>query len=73
MMEEITKRLLEYCNNHPNKMSEAFNLIDYTLRTYGDEHHDNRYWYNKAISNEDAKITGSIVTWTDFAYIMGGE
>lgn len=72
-MEGVIKRLISWCNENPTLMDDAFKIVDYTLRKYGEEHHNYGYWFDFAKSGEDATISSSRVLWTSFAYIMGGE
>lgn len=68
----LLQRLVVWCNEHQQDADKAFEIIDYTLRKYGDEHHDEQYWYNLASSGEDEKLNSMSILWTDFAHIMEG-
>lgn len=71
-MQGLLKRLVEWCNEHQKDTDKAFAIIDYTLRKYGDEHHDENYWYQKASSGDDMVLNGMNMLWGDFAHIMEG-
>lgn len=71
-MQGLLQRLVVWCNQHQQDADKAFQIIDYTLRKYGDEHHDARYWYEKASSGDDMVLNGMGILWSDFANIMEG-
>ena len=70
-MEEIVRRLVDFCNRFPGQADGAFKIIDYTLRKYGDEKHSVSYWYDKI--HEDKMLEGMTPLWADFIQIMRGK
>lgn len=70
-MIRLVERLFNFCNARPRDADAAFKIVDYALRTYGDEVKTRQWWHEKIDSHSDHTLDGMGLLWSDFIDIMG--
>lgn len=71
-MNDVVKRLADYCAYNNKKASSMISIVEYAIRTYGILH-DRRFWNNYLGSGQDEKLDNMSLYWGDFAQIMAGD